>query len=278
MNNYPKARLVIINTLQQVRDSKGSAGKAGMYGNNCDDISSIKRIADKFNISIILMHHLRKLRDGDEPFNEVSGSTEIIGAADANFTLKRKRSSNEAMLLGSGRDVEYQELNKQVCGSYYNYQYDGYVFVYESGYLTSSFPEFIQRQGMKRMYSHNLRHSCVSLLFANGVSLKQIQEWLDHSDFSTTANIYAHLDYSSKPSSAQAMENRISMPESGDFKSKWKKIEGKIAKSCSLRIFGNNSQNKGGFRGGHKKREIRQPAWLLDFSMAEWVGFEPTVP
>ncbi len=26
------------------------------------------------------------------------------------------------------------------------------------------------------------------------------------------------------------------------------------------------------------KKEIRQPAWLLDFSMAEWVGFEPTVP
>ena len=35
--------------------------------------------------------------------------------------------------------------------------------------------------------------------------MKQIQEWLGHSDFSTTANIYAHLDYSSKLSSAEAM-------------------------------------------------------------------------
>jgi site-specific recombinase XerC len=35
--------------------------------------------------------------------------------------------------------------------------------------------------------------------------MKQIQEWLGHSDFSTTANIYAHLDYASKLSSAQAM-------------------------------------------------------------------------
>lgn len=35
--------------------------------------------------------------------------------------------------------------------------------------------------------------------------MKQIQEWLGHSDFSTTANIYAHLDYSSKLLSAQAM-------------------------------------------------------------------------
>ena len=68
-------------------------------------------------------------------------------------------------------------------------------------------------------------HSCASLLLANGVPLKQIQEWLGHSDFSTTANVYAHLDYSSKLSSAQAMENGIFLPESGDFKSKWEKIK-----------------------------------------------------
>ncbi|MGL6202095.1 MAG: tyrosine-type recombinase/integrase [Lachnospiraceae bacterium] len=37
-----------------------------------------------------------------------------------------------------------------------------------------------------------LRHSCASLLLANGVPMKQIQEWLGHSDFSTTANVYAH--------------------------------------------------------------------------------------
>jgi len=47
--------------------------------------------------------------------------------------------------------------------------------------------------------------TCASLLLANGVPMKQIQEWLGHSDFSTTANIYAHLDYASKLSSAQAM-------------------------------------------------------------------------
>ena len=47
--------------------------------------------------------------------------------------------------------------------------------------------------------------ACASLLLANGVPMKQIQEWLGHSDFSTTANIYAHLDYASKLSSAQAI-------------------------------------------------------------------------
>ena len=43
----------------------------------------------------------------------------------------------------------------------------------------------------------------------------------DYSDFSTTANIYAHLDYSSKISSAQAMENGLQLPVIGSFTSRW---------------------------------------------------------
>ena len=70
------------------------------------------------------------------------------------------------------------------------------------------------------MRFHDLRHSCASLLLANGVPLKQIQEWLGHSDFSTTANIYAHLDYTSKLTSAQAMER----PEGSNFNSQWESV------------------------------------------------------
>lgn len=64
---------------------------------------------------------------------------------------------------------------------------------------------------MRPIRFHDLRHSCASLLLSNGVPMKQIQEWLGHSDFSTTANIYAHLDYSSKRSSAQAMAASLSL-------------------------------------------------------------------
>ena len=125
---------------------------------------------------------------------------------------------------------EAQELNKKVCGNCYNYDYDGYVFVNELGermrpnYLTEYFPKFIQKHGMPKMRFHDLRHSCASLLLANGVPLKQIQEWLGHSDFSTTANIYAHLDYRSKISSAQAMEKGMLLPGSDDFGSRWENM------------------------------------------------------
>ena len=43
--------------------------------------------------------------------------------------------------------------------------------------------------------------------------MKQIQEWLGHSDISTTANIYSHLDYKSKIASANVMDNALAMPE-----------------------------------------------------------------
>ena len=89
-------------------------------------------------------------------------------------------------------------------------------------YLASYFPQYIQKHGLRQiMHFHDLRHGYASLLLANGVPLKQIQDWLGHSDFSTTANIYAHLDYSSKLSSAQAMVSGMPLPEAGDFGSRW---------------------------------------------------------
>ena len=79
------------------------------------------------------------------------------------------------------------------------------------GFLAQHFPLVLERNGMKKIRFHDLRHSCASLLYSNGVALKDIQEWLGHSDFSTTANIYAHLDYSSKLTSADAMLNGLGL-------------------------------------------------------------------
>lgn len=71
--------------------------------------------------------------------------------------------------------------------------------------LTTEFLKLLEKNGMRRIRHHDLRYSCASLLYANGVALKDIQEWLGHSDISTTGNIYTHLDYSSKIDSANAI-------------------------------------------------------------------------
>ncbi len=111
---------------------------------------------------------------------------------------------------------EQQAEYRRVCGKCYDKRYLDYICVDEMGtlisphYLTASFSKLLEKNNLRHIRFHDLRHSCASLLLANGVPMKQIQEWLGHSDFSTTANVYAHLDYNSKLSSADAMVNGLS--------------------------------------------------------------------
>ena len=73
---------------------------------------------------------------------------------------------------------------------------------FRPNFVTEHFEWLLTKYGLKHIRFHDLRHSCASLLLANGVPMKQVQEWLGHSTFSTTADIYAHLDYKSKQGSA----------------------------------------------------------------------------
>lgn len=104
-----------------------------------------------------------------------------------------------------------QQINQKVCGAAYCKDYLDYIYVNSIGelvkpnFLTQHFEIVLKNNGLKKIRFHDLRHSCASLLYANGVSLKEIQEWLGHSDIGTTSNIYTHLDYSSKVSSANAI-------------------------------------------------------------------------
>ena len=109
LRDFPHTKLIIIDTLQKVRNTANASNRSGIYANDYDDISSIKRIADENKIAIILVHHLRKMKDNSDPFNEISGSTGITGAADTNLILKRDRGKDRGILLVNGRDVEFQK-------------------------------------------------------------------------------------------------------------------------------------------------------------------------
>ena len=110
---------------------------------------------------------------------------------------------------------EKQKLFKKAFGNLYYEKYNEYVFVKPNGklvrpdYISEHFKNLLKKLGLRHIRFHDLRHSCASLLLANGVPMKAIQEWLGHSSFSTTANIYAHLDSTSKQLSIQAIKNSL---------------------------------------------------------------------
>ena len=179
---------------------------AGFYGLRRSEVLGLKWDAIDFNNNTITIRHTITT------FN-VDGKRVTV----ASDTTKTKSSMRTLPLVPLFRErllalkVEQQE-NQRLSGKSYNMQYIDYICVDEIGdltapnYITGAFPKLLERSGLRRIRFHDLRHSCASMLLANGVAMKQIQEWLGHSDFSTTANIYAHLDYNSKLSSAEAMQ------------------------------------------------------------------------
>ena len=108
--SYPKTRLIIIDTLQMVRSVADSSGS--MYANDYAEIEIFKKIFAEKGVSTMVVHHLRQKKDGDDPVNEVLGSTGIVGAVDSVYVLRKpKRKFNTTNLIVTGRDVQYQELS-----------------------------------------------------------------------------------------------------------------------------------------------------------------------
>lgn len=103
------------------------------------------------------------------------------------------------------------EENKKFYGNTYDQRYLDYVCVEENGkiiypdHMTKKFNELLKEHNLRPIRLHDLRHSCASNLLASGVPMKEIQEWLGHSNFSTTADVYSHLDFSAKVTAAKTI-------------------------------------------------------------------------
>ena len=107
------------------------------------------------------------------------------------------------------------ERNQKLFGNSYCKEYMDYVCVDEMGklfrpnFVSDHFGWLLKKYGLKKLTFKELRHSCASMLVAEGIPMKSIQEWLGHSNFSTTADIYSHIDYHAKQQSAAAIGNAL---------------------------------------------------------------------
>ena len=108
VREHPDTRLIIIDTLQKVREL---SGEAYSYRDDYQIIGQLKQLADKFGLCLLIVHHTRKSAANDE-FDRISGTTGIYGCADGAFVLsKENRTDNTATLSVSGRDQPDQRIH-----------------------------------------------------------------------------------------------------------------------------------------------------------------------
>lgn len=184
---------------------------AAFYGLRREEIIGLKWTAIDFENNTLTIQHTVTECNLDGKHIEVASDT---AKTDSSLRTMPLVTNFREMLFAK---KEKQEHYRKLCGRSYCKEYLDYIFVNEMGerwkprYLSDGFKRILEQNGLRRIRFHDLRHTCASLLLANNVPMKKIQEWLGHSDFSTTANIYAHLDFQSKISSAEAMLTGLDM-------------------------------------------------------------------
>ena len=101
---YPQTNLIIIDTFEHIR--KGGGVENTLYACDYKDMNKLREITNKHKITLLLIHHTRKLKD-DDPLNTISGSTGLSGGTDGLLVLEKlKRTKNDAKLTIANRDTE----------------------------------------------------------------------------------------------------------------------------------------------------------------------------
>ena len=99
---HPGVGFVIIDTLQRIRQMKTEKYS---YSGDYEVMTALKAIADRFNITILVVHHTRK-EESEDAFNMISGTNGLMGCADGAMVLQKpSRIGKTATLDVTGREV-----------------------------------------------------------------------------------------------------------------------------------------------------------------------------
>ena len=107
IREHPDVRLIIIDTLQKVREIGGDRYS---YASDYEIVTKLKTFSDRYGICLLVVHHTRKM-EAEDSFDMISGTNGLLGAADGAFIMqKKRRTDNTALLDIVGRDQPDQEL------------------------------------------------------------------------------------------------------------------------------------------------------------------------
>lgn len=178
---------------------------AAYYGLRRSEVLGLKWSAVDFTAKTVSIRH--KILEEETKKGTVLKGYDVMKTKSSYRTLPLISHIEEDLLAEKTRQ---EEMRKTMRGSY-SKEYTDYICVDALGrlitpqYVSNHFQVILKENGLRKIRFHDLRHSCASLLLANNIPMKMIQDWLGHSDMSTTANIYFHIDSSSKLTSANTI-------------------------------------------------------------------------
>lgn len=109
LSSNPSIKLIVIDTLgvvlgAQNSDSNQFAQEYALYG-------SLKKVANAHSIALLVIHHLRKTGDDNNPFNRIYGGVATQAALDTMMVLEKDtHASDSAHLHVSGRRCPQQDF------------------------------------------------------------------------------------------------------------------------------------------------------------------------
>lgn len=169
------------------------------YGLRRSEVLGLQWRSVDFANRIIKIQHTRVYQDTD-------GQTASVGRD----ILKQKSSCRTLPMPEPVRSVLAEEKTRRYGpqppppGQYICLNPEGAPIA--PNYFSQSFKKFLREHGLREIRLHDLRHTCASLLIQNRTPLIEVQQWLGHSTVSTTADLYAHLEYETKLNSARTLK------------------------------------------------------------------------
>ena len=178
---------------------------AAYYGLRRSEVLGLKWSAVDFTAKTVSIRH--KILEEETKSGLVLKGYDVMKTKSSYRTLPLIPHVEEELVAEKAR----QEEMRTVMRGAYSKEYAEYICVDALGrlitpqYVSNHFQVILKENGLRKIRFHDLRHTCASLLLANNIPMKMIQDWLGHSDMATTANIYSHIDSTSKLASANAI-------------------------------------------------------------------------
>jgi integrase len=208
--------VIASNPMNKVEKPKKPKKKKDFY--NKSEIQTLLSRIDTLPLyqrTIIKMAVIGGLRRGEIlalTINEVSGNEVKIyrnlqHTKKGGTVLKETKTGEERTVTLPGhliddlKSLHKQQLEYKIGAGNLWQGFNGEIMLFANEFgvpfqphsISTFWRRFINREGLKKISFHDLRHSSASLLISEGINMKVVQQRLGHKDIKTTLNIYSHV-------------------------------------------------------------------------------------